>query len=96
MRMREWAVRVLPAVLAVAMVLPTVAADTEERIENLEREVAELRELLGAEKEDGEENARLEEIERRIDILANELESLRSASPGGSTASEERSTKQTT
>lgn len=57
--------------------LPAVAEEIDERVQRLEREVAELRELLnGAQQAEGD-SERLAEIERRIEILAAELDNLR-------------------
>jgi hypothetical protein len=58
-------------------VLPAAADEADDRIGKLEQEVQALREALEAAKSSGSDNDRLTEIERRIEILANELETLR-------------------
>jgi hypothetical protein len=75
---RAWAVTILIA-MTLALGLPSMAAEEEDRIERLEREIAELKALLAAAQQDGNQRdeQRLKEIERRIEILATEVESLR-------------------
>jgi len=66
-------------VLAVLATQPTIADERDDRIDKLEREIAELRELLTAVRadEDQSDEERLKEVERKIDILAAEVEALR-------------------
>jgi hypothetical protein len=64
-------------VSALILAVPATADGEAERIDQLEREVRELRESLDAARAGGSDEERLAEIERRIEILANELESLR-------------------
>jgi len=54
-------------------------AEKDDRLDKLEREIAELKELLTAAQDSGDEGdeTRLNEIERKIEILAAEVESLR-------------------
>jgi len=63
--------------LALLSVLPLNAQDADARIDDLEREVQELRQALDAAKQGDLDEKRLEEIDRRIEILAEELETLR-------------------
>jgi hypothetical protein len=68
---------VLMLVSALVGFSPAVADGTEDRIDKLEAEVQALREALEAAKEGDSDADRLAEIERRIEILAAELETLR-------------------
>jgi hypothetical protein len=65
--------------LALSAAQAVFAASNDDRIDELEREIAELKALLAAaqQEEDSATDDRLQEIERRIDILAGEVESLR-------------------
>jgi len=75
----QWTVIRTLALIALLAVQPVFAADNDERIDELEREIAELKALLTTVMEDGDQNdeGRLQEIERKIDILAGEVEALR-------------------
>ena len=79
MKAHRWVVIATVTVLVLLAAQPAIAADSDERIEKLEREVAELKALLTAARDDGKQadDERLEEIERRIEILAGEVEALR-------------------
>jgi hypothetical protein len=71
-------------VLLVLLVLAgsfAVADDADTRIEKLEREVQTLREALDAARGGASDGARLDEIERKIEVLVTELESLRTGQP---------------
>jgi hypothetical protein len=63
--------------LALFSILPLTAQELDARIDDLEREVQELRQALDAAKQGDPDQERLTEIERRIEILAGELDSLR-------------------
>ena len=75
----ERATRCLVFFLALAVLAFAPALADDERIDKLEQEIQELRELLAAAKgASGElDSERLGEIERKIEVLANELEDLR-------------------
>jgi hypothetical protein len=66
------------ALLAVLAAAPAVAQSTEERVRELERKVAELAaEVEKARQAAGPESAALAELERRIELVAAELEQLK-------------------
>lgn len=70
----------LAACLVMMFATPAVGAQTggdAERIERLEQEVAALRAEIAKAAEAGAETARLAEIERRIELLAQELETMK-------------------
>ncbi|NIM00611.1 MAG: hypothetical protein GTN89_07035 [Acidobacteria bacterium] len=68
---------VLSVVATVVCFVPVSAGENDQRIEKLEQEVQALKEALDAATTGGADATGLGEIERRIEILANELESLR-------------------
>ena len=72
--LNRWTVIVL-----LLLVVPVAAAaeTPDEKIERLEREIAELRAALGELKEEAPADQRLTEIERQIGILAEEVENLK-------------------
>jgi len=74
---RTGATLLLAAGLFLLWAAPAAADQTQDRIEQLEREVAELREMLAALTPEGSQDARLAEIERRIEILGAELASMK-------------------
>jgi hypothetical protein len=67
----------LATVASVFAAAPVAAGELEDRIASLEQEVVELRELLASAGVAGTYPERFDEIERRIEILAAELEKLR-------------------
>jgi len=76
---QRWTVMAALIVLASSAGLPAIAAVDGDRIDELEREIAQLKALLTAAQQDDNQGTedRLEEIERRIEILAGEVEALR-------------------
>lgn len=66
-------------VVSIAGSVPSVAADEADDavVERLEREMAELKAAIAALKAEGQADARLEEIERRLEIMATEIEDLK-------------------
>ena len=68
---------VLSLLVAVACFFPAAAGENDDRIDELEKEVQALKEALADAGAGGADPSRLEEIDRRIEILANELEKLR-------------------
>jgi hypothetical protein len=77
---KAWFSSLLVVGLLAVCASPVVADEIDRRIEKLEREVAELREALEAGGQESD-SARLAELKRQIDILAAELESLRTGQP---------------
>jgi len=67
----------LSVVAAMVCFLPVAAGETDERVGKLEQEVQALKKALEAARAGGTDSSRLVEIERRIEILANELETMR-------------------
>jgi len=63
--------------IGLAVAGPAGAAGRADRVERLEREVAELRAALAELKAAGTAAARLGELERRLEVLAEEVEELR-------------------
>ena len=76
---QRWTTILILSMAAVLTIQPLTADERDDRIEKLEREIAELRELLTAAREAGDPSneERLREVERKIDILAAEVEALR-------------------
>ena len=79
MTAHRWTAMATVIVMALSSGLPAIAAVDDERIDELEREIAQLKALLTATQQDDSQGTekRLEEIERRIEILAGEVEALR-------------------
>jgi len=78
---RSWVVALLVAGFVALAGASVLADEVDERIEKLGREVAALRQALEEQKADEGNDARLDELKRQIDILAAELESLRTGQP---------------
>ena len=76
---QRWTVMAILVVMAVLAFQPAIADEKDDRLDKLEREIAELKELLTAAQDSADEadETRLNEIERKIEILAAEVESLR-------------------
>lgn len=79
MTAHRWTVMAAVIVMALSAGIPAIAAVDDDRIDELEREIAQLKALLTAAQQDDNQatEERLEEIERRIEILAGEVEALR-------------------
>ena len=69
MTAQRWTVMAAVIVMALSAGLPAIAAVDDDRIDELEREIAQLKALLTAAQQDDNQGTeeRLEEIERRVE-----------------------------